>query len=408
MSGSEGAQVAGRTAHRAWIEVDHAAIASNLATLRRLARPGQQVIGVVKANAYGHGDAAVAQTLADQGIERLAVATLEEGLRLRDAGIRVPILVLFAMTDREAPRALAAGLEATVFDARGVEAIASAARSNGAPAAVHIKVDTGLGRQGADPSQVVAVALDAARRPGIEIIGTYTHLAAPGEDDAYSDLQLVRFARALDWMRSSGIDPGLVHAAGTGGLLAGVASFADAIRPGLGLYGMAPAWASAADVGLLPALALRALPLRVFEVPAGEPVGYSLRFRAERPSRIATLPIGYADGWPRVHANNGTVLVRGRRAPIVGAISMDAITVDVTEVDGVSLDDDFVVIGRQGDETITADEVAVQRRTINYEVTTTLGARLARIAVAPEPLVAGVGGRSAAQGPPPGGSHGGP
>jgi len=180
-------------------------------------------------------------------------------------------------------------------------------------------------------------------------------------------------------MRSAGVDPGLVHVAGTGGILAGAGAFADAVRPGIGLYGLAPAWASARDHGLRPALALKALPLRIVDLAAGVPVGYGLRYRAERATRIATLGIGYGDGWPRAHANNGRVLVRGRVAPIVGAISMDGITVDLGQNDDVTYEDEFVLIGEQMGAHISADEVAAERRTINYEVTTALRDRLPRL-----------------------------
>ena len=367
-----------RTPHRAWIEVDHAAIVSNLAALRRRSRPEQDVIGVVKANAYGHGDVEVASTLVRAGVKRLAVATLDEALRLRAAGLSLPVLVLFEVGDLEAARAVAAELELTVYTPHRIAAVSSAAAAVGTRTSVHLKIDTGLGRQGLDPGEATAAAAAIVRDPQLRLAGTFTHLAVP-EDEAYTEVQLQRFARALDWMRGAGIDPGIVHVAGTGAILAGVGAFADAIRPGLGLYGMTPDWAPADEAGLRPSLTLRALPLRVFDLAVGQPIGYGLRFRADRPSRIATLGIGYGDGWPRAHANNGFVLVRGQRAPMVGAISMDALTVDVTDVDGAGDADEFVLIGEQGGERITADEVAQQRRTINYEVTTALRRRLPRI-----------------------------
>jgi alanine racemase len=185
-------------------------------------------------------------------------------------------------------------------------------------------------------------------------------------------------ASVLDDLRASGIDPGLVHVAGTGAVLAGVGAFADAIRPGIGLYGLAPVGHTIAGIDLRPVLTLRALPLRVFEVDPGTPIGYGMRWTAARQSRLATLPIGYGDGWPRSHLNNGWALVRGQRVPMVGAISMDGLVVDISDAGSVGLDDEFVLIGRQGDESITADEVAAQRQTINYEVTTMLRGRLPR------------------------------
>lgn len=369
---------ASRSPHRAWIEVDHGAIRHNLSVLRGLA-PGAQVIGVVKANAYGHGDVAVARTLAAAGVERLAVATLGEARGLRKANIAAPVMLLWGIGPAEADEALALDTEPMVADRRAVELVERAAAASGRRASVHLKLDTGLGRQGASPDEAVEIGLAVARSPHLALAGTFSHLAIPGEDEAYTEVQLLRLARALDAMRSAGVDPGLVHVSATGGILAGLAGMADAVRPGLGLYGLLPDWAADRDPGLRQALALKALPLRIRNLAEGEPIGYGLRFTARRATRIATLGIGYGDGWPRVHANNGRVLVRGRVAPIVGAISMDGLTVDCGEVDDVTYDDEFILIGEQGGLRITVDEVAAVRRTINYEVTTALRDRLPRL-----------------------------
>lgn len=367
-----------RSPHRAWIEVDHGAIVHNLALTRALAGPEKQVIGIVKANAYGHGDLEVARTLLDHGTERLGVATVGEGLNLRAAGIAAPILILYGLGEPEAEPALAADLEPVVYSAAGVALAERAAASLGRRASVQLKVDTGLGRQGADPSDAVSLAVSIARSRHLALGGTLSHLAVPGEDEAHTDVQVLRMAQVLDAIRSAGVDPGLVHISATGGILAGVGGFADAIRPGLMLYGMAPPWADG-ELDLRPALTIRALPLRLFDLSAGVAIGYGLRFRAQRDTRIATLGIGYGDGWPRVHANNGFALVRGVPVPVVGAVSMDGLTVDIGEIDGVTYGDEFVLIGEQDGARITADEVAIQRRTINYEVTTALRDRLPRI-----------------------------
>jgi alanine racemase len=365
-----------RSPHRAWVEVDHAAIRSNLAALRARAL-SSQVIAVVKANAYGHGDVAVARTLVGAGAERLAVATVDEGVRLRDAGIAAPILVLWGIGPSEAAALVEAGLEPIVTDGQSVEMLESAPGDG--RIGVHLKVDTGLGRQGAMPDEAVALATRVAASPRLSLAGTMTHLAVPGEDDAYTDVQLMRLARALDAIRSAGIDPGLVHVGASSSLLTGAPMQASAIRPGLALYGLAPAWAADMATGLRPALSLKALPLRIFDLPAGEAIGYGLRFRATRDTRIATLGIGYGDGWPRAHTNNGFALVRGQRVPIVGAVSMDGLTVDVGEVAGVTYGDEFVLIGEQSGSRITVEDVAEERRTINYEVTTALRDRLPRL-----------------------------
>ena len=362
--------------HRAWIEIDHAAIRHNLSVVRRLAH-GAAVIGIVKANAYGHGDVAVARTLVAAGVERLGVATVDEAVTLREAGIDAPIVVLWAVGSQEVPTVVALGLEPIVYDRRTIDLLGSAAGP--APIGVHLKIDTGLGRQGAAPDEAVALASAVVGAPGLRLAGTMTHLAVAGEDEAATDVQLLRLARVLDAMRSAGIDPGIVHVSASGGILAGHVGPADAIRPGLALYGLLPAWAVDRDPGLRPALSVRARALNLFDLPAGEALGYGFRFRTPRDTRIATLGIGYGDGWPRLHANNGWVLVRGQRAPIVGAISMDGLTVDVGGVAGVTYDDEFVLIGEQGGARITADEVAAERRTINYEVTTALRRRLPRL-----------------------------
>ena len=369
-----------RSRHRAWIEVDHAAIRANLGALRRMAGEEKQVIAVVKADAYGHGAVAVARTLADAGVERLGVATLGEALELRAAGIELPVLVLWGIGAPEALALVQAELEAIVYDARSVELLESAAASAGRRASVQLKIDTGLGRQGAAPHEALELGARIVRSRHLRLAGTFSHLAVAGEDDAYTEVQQLGLARCLDAMRSAGIDPGLVHLAATGGILAGAGSpYADAVRPGIGLYGMVPGWAADREVGLRPALSLRALPLRIFDLPAGEAISYGLRFRARQATRIATLGIGYGDGWPRLHTNNGFTLVRGQRAPVVGTVSMDGITVDVGQIDDVTYDDEFVLIGEQDGARITADEVAVERRTINYEVTTALRRRLPRL-----------------------------
>lgn len=366
-------------ARRAWIEVDHAAIRHNLECLRDLAGRRTGVIGVVKANAYGHGDVPVARTLVAAGVERLGVATLDEGLALRAAGIDAPVLVLWGLGATEAEQAVAAGLEPTVYRPEDVSLFGEAAARAGRRASVHLKVDSGLGRQGIDPGSAVELAVAVTRHPGLELVGTFSHLAVAGEDDAYTETQLLRFARALDGMRSAGVDPGIVHVSASSGILAGAAGPFDAIRPGLALYGLVPASVADRDPGLRPALSLKARPLRIFALPAGEAIGYGLRFRARQATRIATLPIGYGDGWPRSHINNGWALVRGVRVPMVGAVSMDGLTVDVGTVPDVTYDDEFVLIGEQLGARITADEVAAERRTINYEVTTALRQRIPRV-----------------------------
>jgi alanine racemase len=366
-----------RSRHRAWVEVDHAAIVANVAVLRVLAGPDQSLIGVIKADAYGHGAVEVAATLEQAGVERLAVATLSEAAELREAGRDGPLVLLWGIGVEDAAAVVASEVEPMVDSLATVTAIELAAARAGSTIGVHLKVDTGLARQGIEPSGAVELARAVDASAHLRLAGTMTHLVA-ASDPAATDPQLAAMRGVVDALRSASLDPGMVHVGGTGGMLAGVAPWADAVRPGIGLYGLAPAPFDAGEAGLTPALTLRALPIRVFEVAAGSSVGYGHRWTAARRSRLATLPIGYGDGWPRSHLNNGTALVRGQRVPMVGAISMDGLVVDVSDVDSVGLDDEFVLIGRQGAEEISADEVAGQRGTISYEVTTMLRRRLPR------------------------------
>lgn len=366
-----------RSPHRAWIEIDHVAVRHNLRAIRA-AVDDAAVIAVVKANAYGHGDVAIARTLVAEGVERLAVATVDEARRLRQAGIDVPIVLLWGIGPEEAVDVAELDLEPIVYDARVLGWLEAAAGDR--RIGVHLKLDTGLGRQGTAPEEGIELATAIARSTRLALVGTMSHLAVAGEDDAYTDEQVVRLARALDTLRSSGIDPGLVHVSASSGILAGVGGLAHAVRPGLMLYGLLPAGVHrSVEIALRPVLSVKARPLRIFDLASGEAIGYGLRFQTKRPTRIATLGIGYGDGWPRLHANNGTVLVRGRRAPIVGAVSMDGLTVDLGEIAGVTYGDEFVLIGEQAGERITAEEVADERRTINYEVTTALRDRLPRL-----------------------------
>jgi alanine racemase len=366
-----------RTRHRAWIEIDHGALVANVAALQRLAGHDTELIGVVKADAYGHGAVETSATLVQAGIHRLAVATLSEATELRSAGRSEPLVLLWGIGAEDAASAVDADVEPMVDNVAVVSALAEAAGAAGRPIGVHRKVDTGLSRQGIEPAAAHELARAVDASPHLHLAGTMTHLAA-AEDPAATGRQLDALREALDALRADGLDPGIVHVGGTGAILGGIAPWADAVRPGIGLYGLSPEPFDGHEAGLTPALSLRALPLRVFEVAPGTAVGYGLRWTAARRSRLATLPIGYGDGWPRSHLNNGVALVRGQRVPMVGAISMDGLVVDVSDVGSVGLDDEFVLIGRQGAEEITADEVAAQRGTISYEVTTMLRRRLPR------------------------------
>jgi alanine racemase len=364
--------------------------------------PGVRVEAVVKADAYGHGARPVAGWLETAGaVDGLCVAALDEGLDLRAAGLALPILVLYPVPPDGAVEAGNAGLSITIGDAilleRTLRAVGDRV-SPAAPLAVQIEIETGLGRAGIAPRDLTAVVAAIRSAPGVELVGLWSHLAAP-EDRARSGAQAAIFRAAVEALgrdpRSAdgarGPQPTVGHLAATGGILAASAPAYDSVRLGLGLYGVVPEGLTpapemrAAATALRPAMSLHARPLRVAELPAGHGVSYGPSFETARPSRIATLPVGYGDGWPRALSNRAAALVRGQRVPLVGTVAMDAVMADVTGVPGepVGVDDEFVLLGEQagpdGVGAITAAELALARTTISWEVLTAMARRLPRV-----------------------------
>ena len=339
---------------------------------------------VVKADAYGHGVLPVTRELVAAGADGLCVATFDEAVELRSVGIEAPILVLYPIPPALAGEARRAGIEVTAGDDELVRAILAAAGAapDAAPLALQLEVETGLGRGGFDVDEVVAAAHLIEASPAARLAGLWTHLQA-AEDAPRTSAQVARFEAAGAALRRAGVQLPPRHIAASGGLLVeGVASL-DVVRPGLATYGIAPEELLLEDgaVGLQPVLSLHARPVRVAELPAGWGISYGPTFTTSRPSRIATLPLGYGDGWPRSLSNRAEALVRGNRVPLVGNVAMDAVMADVTDVPGppVSIADEFVLIGTQGGERITAVQIAAARRTNSWEVVTSLSARLPRV-----------------------------
>lgn len=340
----------------------------------------------MKADAYGHGAIPVASALSEAGATGFCVATHDEAVQLRQAGIREAILVLYPSPPECAPEAAALGIAVTVGDATLLDELIAAV-AGAPPLAVHLEIETGLGRGGFVPANVVEVADRIKASPELRLTSAWTHLQA-AEDRALTELQLARFESAVAALRAAGHDLPR-HVAASGGLLTGGVASLDGIRPGLAVYGLVPdELLGGVDVattieraGLQPALSLHAQPVRVVDLPAGWGIGYGPSFVTQRPSRIATLPLGYGDGWPRSLSNRATALVRGVRAPIIGNVAMDAVMVDVTDVPGepIGVHDEFVLIGRQGGDEITAASLAAARSTNSWEVVTAMAARLPRV-----------------------------
>jgi len=373
----------------AWLELDLGALADNLALLREAAG-GVPAYPVVKGDAYGHGALPIARALVEAGADGLSVATMDEALELREAGLTLPIRVLYPIPPGLVADAMRDGITLAIGDpatAGPLLAAADAAAPSlpGRELLVEIEIETGLGRGGTAPSQVVDVVKRIEASRVARLTGLWTHLQASEVTDTTAG-QLRRFREASDALEASGRATPLRHVAASGGVLTHVGGF-DGIRPGLSIYGIAPDEIDPAlvpDRGgkrLRPVMSLHARPARVADLPAGHGISYGPTFTTSRPSRIATLPLGYGDGFARANANRSHALVRGQRVPLVGNVTMDAVMADVTDVPGppVTIDDEFVLLGSQGDERIAVEELAQQRTTNTWEVVTSMSGRLPRV-----------------------------
>jgi alanine racemase len=351
-------------------DVDLDAVTHNM---HALAAHGEQVIAVVKADAYGHGVEAVARTLVDEGASMLAVFTVDEAALLRRTGIVTPILVLGGITDpSEVEPVIALGLTVTVWDLERARLLSEAAGT----AHVHVKVDTGLMRLGA-PLDAAVERIERIRTlPGLSVDGIFTHFATADEaGDTFATEQVSRFESVLSSLREV---PALVHAAASAGAVAvDTSRLCNAVRPGLSLYGLHAA-PHLATVDLRPALAWRSRVHRIARARAGAGVSYGHEYRLPRDGVIATVPVGYGDGLPRAASRHAAVLLRGRAVPIAGRIAMDLIMLDVTDVPGVGEGDEVVLIGEQSGARQSAEELAAACGTINYEVVTNIRPRVAR------------------------------
>lgn len=357
-----------------WAEVDLEAVRHNV---RALKPDGAELMAVVKANGYGHGDVPVARAALEAGATWFGVALVEEGIRLRDAGLDAPILLLSELPPEAAKDALAADLTPTTYSAENAEAIAVAAEALGRPARVHLKVDTGMHRVGVRPEGAPALAR-ALRDRGIEPEGVWTHLARSEElDDPTSEEQLNRFDRVLETLRDAGVRPRYRHAANSAAAIAWPASHLDLVRVGIAMYGISPGPQVDGLLDLRPAMSVRSRIGHVQRLGAGQAVSYGHGYRLERESTIATVPIGYADGYFRALSRVGRVLIGGQRYPLAGTVTMDQIMVDCGD-DPVAVGDEVVLFGRQGDEEIRAEEVAGWAGTIGYEIVCAVSARVPR------------------------------
>ncbi|MEE8345760.1 MAG: alanine racemase, partial [Dehalococcoidia bacterium] len=345
-------------------EIDLDAFAYNVAALKRQANPAVMV-AVVKANAYGHGAIAVARAALEAGSERLAVICVDEGEQLRQGGITAPILVMGHSPVSDARRIVELKLTPTVNDLEMGRALAREAEIAGVRQPLHLKLDTGLNRYGTTPQEIVSLAEALREMRSLEVEGIFTHFASADEGDKRFTLDQYSVFRAaaekLPWIR-------VRHVSNTATLLDRPEMSLDMVRPGIGMYGLYPSQNVSRSLNLRPVLRLTSRITRLTSLTPGDSVSYGRTWRASRPSTIGLVMCGYADGLPRSLSNRGSMLVRGRRVPIVGRVCMDMCMVDVTDVPEVEVGDEVMIIGRQGETEITVDELADMCGTISYEI----------------------------------------
>jgi len=360
--------------------VNLAALAHNISRINQYLSHGCEILAIVKANAYGHGAVETARALSRCGVERFAVASLDEGIALRQAGLSTSIVVLGALFESQLPDLVAHRLTPVVSDGRILPALAKVAHAPSSPYPIHLKVETGMGRLGFSPEEVLSLFDGPLLQSPLQVVGIMTHLAdADGTDSAFTEQQLGIFRAVLSQIQRRGVTVPLVHVANS----AAIVRFPDAhfslVRPGIMLYGYHTLPATVPAPDLRPVLTLRTTIAQLRNIPSGGTVSYNRTFVAARPTRIAVLPIGYADGYSRQLSHRGSVLIQGRRAPIVGLVCMDMIMVDVTELPPLQVGETVTLIGQQGKESIWADEVAGWIGTIPYEVLCGIGSRVPRL-----------------------------
>lgn len=380
--------------HTTWVEIDRAALLHNARTLRARVAPAA-FMAVVKGNAYGHGMCAVARIIAAEA-DWFGVNSLDEALGLRAAGIAQPVLIMGATPHERLAEVARAGFRQVVYDQATAAALADAADGAGVRAPVHLKVETGTNRLGARGeegargcSALQALAARVRARPSLLLEGAYTHFANVEDtlDGSFAEHQLQRFARAVAAVEDGG-PIAVKHSAATAAAILYPQTYFNLVRVGIGLYGLWPscetheaAHRAGITLDLRPVLSWKARVVHINDVPFGEPVGYGCTYVATRPRRIAVLPVGYYEGVDRGLSNRGRVLIRGRVAPIVGRVAMNMCMVDVTDIEHARAGDEAVLVGRQGERSITAEDTAALLDTINYEVVTRINGVVPRTVV---------------------------
>jgi len=368
------------TLFKTWAEIDHEALRFNIQQIRNLVGPRVKILASVKAEGYGHGVVSVSRTALSAGAEWLGVSHVKEALELRSFFPNVPILILSSGMSGHTRLIVRNRLTPVVCSLEIARDLSAAALASGTIANIHVMLDTGMGRIGVWHKNSLTFLKRISQIKGIRLEGLASHFAAADDQDStFTDRQLNGFLRAAKEVREMGIDIPLHHIANSAALIHNRETHLDMVRPGIMLYGVYPDPRSRSLIDLKPVLSLKTRIAYLKTVEPGRTISYGLTYLVKKKTRVATLPIGYGDGFSRAHSSRGEVLIRGQRAPIIGIVTMDQIMVDVGNIDGVAVGDEAVLIGEQGAERITAEEAAEKIGTISYEVLAQLGKRVSRV-----------------------------
>jgi len=364
-----------------WAEVNLDALADNVREVRRLTEPSALIMGVIKADAYGHGAVQIAQTLIENGTDRFGVAILDEAIELRKAGYSLPILVLGYTDSSQYVNLIRYDVEQTIYSYETAEALSREAERHKGIAKIHVKIDTGMRRIGFDPGlEAIEAIIQISKLPALDIVGIFSHFAqSDGADKCFAREQFEKFKDVCDMLGKANIHIPCRHIANSAAIIDMPEVHMDMVRAGIMLYCLSPSEGDRRSCDLKQVMTLKAKISNVKTIRAGESVGYGRTYIAEKPTVVATLPIGYADGYSRRLTGRAYVLVHGVRAPIIGRICMDQCMIDVTNVAGAKIDDEVVLFGTQGNACIKIDEIALRLGTINHEILCGISKRVPRV-----------------------------
>jgi alanine racemase len=363
----------------AWVEIDLDAANHNIGRVRRIIGPGVALLFVVKADAYGHGAVRISRLAEECGVDMLGVATLDEGRELRQAGNGLPILILSPVLPQEIEGVLENGLIATASSFEFVEEASAIASRHGAVCTLHLEIDTGMGRAGIAQGRAVDTILRMRSLPGIELEGIFTHFPASDSDADFTREQIGSFVGIVERLREAGVVFRYVHSANSMAILTFPSSHFNLVRPGLLVYGHAPSIARKDSIDVIPVMSFKARLVLVRDMPAGSSISYGRTFIAPGPLKVGVVPVGYGHGLSHRLSNRGQVLFRGKRVNIIGRVTMDMTMLDLSAFPDAAVGEEVVIFGRQGDEEITADDVARWDESLNYEVLCRISKRVARV-----------------------------